>query len=78
MLKSQEGLGLFGLLLVVAIAVTIGWYTYKGMTGAGDAPTCNESFNYCMKTCRRTTTEAPQSQACQEACRRDLEACERK
>ena len=77
MLRRQQGLGLFGLLIIVAIAIAIGWYAYKGITGGGDAPSCRESFNTCMKICRRTTTEAPAAQACQEACQRDLAACER-
>jgi hypothetical protein len=77
-LKAQKGLGLFGLLLVVAIAVAIGWYAYKGITGAGEAPSCRENFSHCMKTCRRTTTEAPAAQACQDGCQRDQAACERK
>jgi hypothetical protein len=74
-IESQRGLGLFGLLIVVAIAAGIGWYAYKGLTGVGEPESCNEAFNYCMKTCRRTSTEAPAEQACQQACQRDLAAC---
>ena len=76
--RLQRGLGLFGILIVLAIAFAIGWYAYKGLTGAGEPESCNEAFNYCMKTCRRTTTEAPAAQACQEACQRDATECERK
>lgn len=75
MLKAQRGLGLFGLLLIVAIAAAIGWYAYKGLTGAGEPESCNEAFNHCMKTCRRTATEAPAEQACQEACKSGQAAC---
>ena len=78
MLKLQRGLGIFGLLVIVAIAATIGWYAYKGMTGAGEPESCNEAFNHCMKTCRRTATEAPAAQVCQEACQSDQAACGRK
>lgn len=78
MRKRQRGLGLFGLLIVVAIAVALGWYAYKGLTGAAEPENCREAFSHCMKTCRRTTTEAPASQACQEGCQRDQAACERK
>ena len=73
--RSQNGLGTFGLLVVLATAVAIGWYAYKGMTGANEPPTCRENFNFCMKACRRTATEAPAAQACQEACQRDQAAC---
>lgn len=78
MRHSQRGLGFFGLLIVLAIAILVGYYAYKGITGAGDAPSCKEAFNECMKICRRTTTEAPAAQACQEACLRDQAACERR
>jgi hypothetical protein len=63
--------------IVLVIAVAIGYYAYKALTGAGEAPSCKEEFNHCMQTCRRTTTEAPAAQACQDACRRHLDACGR-
>jgi len=66
------------ILIVILIAAAIGYYAYKGLTGAGEPESCNEAFNHCMKTCRRTATEAPAAQACQEACRGDQAACERK
>jgi hypothetical protein len=74
---AQQGLGLFGLLIVIAIAVAIGYYAWKGITGGDEAPSCRGAFNTCMKTCRRTTTEAPAALACQQACQRDADACER-
>jgi len=78
MRDSQRGLSSFGVLIILAIFVAAAYYAYKGITGGGDAPTCKEAFNECMKICRRTTTEAPAAQACQEACLRDQAACERK
>jgi hypothetical protein len=77
MKTSQRGLSAFGLLIVVAIAVAAGYYAYQGISGADEAPSCRSAFNSCMKICRRTTTEAPAAQACQEACQRDLDACGR-
>jgi len=76
--RSQRGLSSFGMLVILAIAVAAGYYAYKALTGAGEAPGCKEAFNHCMKTCRRTTTEAPAAQACQDACLRDQAACERR
>ena len=73
----QRGLGLLGALVVIAIAVVAGYYVYKGATGGGEAPTCESTFTACMQICRRTSTEAPAAQACQEACKRDAEACKR-
>jgi hypothetical protein len=78
MRSSQRGLGSFGLLVVLAIAAAAGYYAYKGITGADAPPSCREAFNHCMKTCRRTATEAPAAQACQESCSRDQAACERR
>lgn len=78
MRNPQRGLSAFGVLIVLAIFVAAAYYAYKGITGGGDAPTCKEASNECMKICRRTTTEAPAAQACQEACLRDQAACERK
>lgn len=75
--NSQHGLSSFGMLIILAIAAAAGYYAYKGITGAGDAPSCKESFRACMTTCRRTTTEAPAAQACQQSCQRDADACGR-
>jgi hypothetical protein len=75
-MNSQQGLSSFGLLVVIAIAVAVGYYAYRGISGPDGAPTCRGAFDTCMKICRRTTTEAPAAQACQEACQRDSEACE--
>lgn len=74
---SQRGLSFLGTLIVLSIAVAAGYYAYKGITGAGEPPSCKGSFNACMQKCRRTTTEAPASQACQQACQREADACER-
>jgi len=58
--------------IVLLAVAALGYYVYKMYT----APeTCAEAYSHCIKTCRRTTSEAPQEQACQQACRRDQEAC---
>jgi len=77
MRNSQRGLSSFGILIVLAVAVAAGYYGYKAVSGEGEAPSCKSAFSSCMKLCRRTTTEAPAAQACQEACQRDQAACER-
>jgi len=76
MRARQRGLGWFGFLIVVAIAVAVAYYAYKGIWQADEAqPSCAASRNYCIKTCRRTTTEAPEAQRCQEACQREADTC---
>ncbi|MBI4290883.1 MAG: hypothetical protein HY661_05315 [Betaproteobacteria bacterium] len=77
MRNAQRGLSSFGVLLFVAIAVAAGYYGYQSITGTDEARSCKSSFNSCMQSCRRTSTEAPAAQACQDACTRDRAACER-
>ena len=77
MRASQDGLSAFGMLVVLALAVAAGYYAYKSLSGGDEAPSCRSAFTSCMQKCRRTTTEAPAAQACQEACRRDQDVCER-
>ena len=77
MKASQYGLGLFGMLIVLAIVVAAGYYAYKAVSGSDDAPSCKSSHTACLQKCRRTATEAPAAQACQEDCRREADACER-
>ncbi len=78
MMGSQRGMGFFGALIVLAIAAVAGYYLYKAVVEGDVAPSCKGAFTACMQNCRRTTTEAPAAQACQQACSRDAEACERR
>lgn len=75
--SSQRGLSSFGMLIFIAVAAAAGYYAYKAISGGDEAPTCKSAFTDCMQKCRRTTTEAPAAQACQEACQRDADACGR-
>ena len=77
MVGSQRGLGTFGMLVLISILAAMGYYAYKSISGSGEAPSCGGAYNYCMKVCGGTTTEAPAAQACQEACARDQATCER-
>ena len=55
-----------------------GYYIYKYVIepDSVSAVSCKSQLNSCMVSCRKTTTEAPQAQACQESCQRDAAACE--
>lgn len=75
---SQRGLGLFGALIIVALAIVALYYVYKGVTGEDEAPSCRGAHTSCLQTCRRTRTDAADWQRCQEACQRDFDACERR
>ena len=74
-LQRQVG-GAFGtLVLLIAIGVA-GYYAYRYLMEAEEAPSCKARLNRCVATCRRTNTEAPPLQACQEGCQREAQACE--
>lgn len=76
MARSQRGLGSFGVLVVLAIAIAGGYYAYQAIWSE-PAPSCGGAFTACMQKCRRTTTENAAAQACQQACQGDQAACER-
>lgn len=76
MVKSQRGLSLFGMLIIVALAGLAMYYAYLGVTGEDSTPSCRSISTDCQKNCRRTRTEAPDLQRCQEACQRDADECE--
>lgn len=71
----QRGLGSFGLLVILAIAIAGGYYAYKAIW-SDEAPSCRSAFTACLQKCRRTTTENATAQACQAACRGERNACE--
>ena len=75
---SQQGLGLFGALIILAVAAVVLYYAYKGVTGEDEAPSCRGAYTDCLKNCRRTRTEAPDLQKCQEACQHDADECGRR
>ncbi|HEY7747636.1 MAG TPA: hypothetical protein VH933_03070 [Aestuariivirgaceae bacterium] len=75
---SQRGLSLFGVLVIVAIAVVVLYYAYKGVTGYDEEPTCRSVFTSCQQNCRRTRTDAAALQSCQDFCQREGDNCERR
>jgi uncharacterized membrane protein YebE (DUF533 family) len=70
--------GAFGTLVLLAAIGAIGYYAYKYYFEAEEAPSCRAQLNRCITACRKTTSEAPEAQACQESCQRDADACDRK
>lgn len=79
MRRPQRGLGTFGTLVVLAILIAGGYYLYKNVLMAPDAPpSCKAALNSCIANCRKTNTEAPEVQACQTKCQQESDACEQK
>jgi len=80
MLHPQRGLSFVGMLIILAIAAAAGYYLYKAISEVDEGPGCKDAYTSCMKHCRRSTTEtaaAQTAQTCQQACQRDLDACDR-
>ena len=78
MMKRQRGLGAFGTGVVLVLFVVGGYYAYKYVMEPEtvSAPSCKAQLNSCMTNCRKTTTEAPQAQACQQECSAKAASCE--
>ena len=62
---------------MLLLFVVGGYYLYKYVVepDAVAAASCKSQLNSCMASCRKTTSEAPQAQACQEECNRKAAAC---
>jgi uncharacterized protein HemX len=71
----QRGGALSTLVILIALGVA-GYYAYQYiMVEPEQAPSCKAQLNRCLASCRKTSTEAPQMQACQEDCKAKAEAC---
>jgi len=77
MRRSQRGLSLLGVLVILALAAGAGYYLYKAISEVDEGPGCKDAHTSCMRYCRRTTTETASAQTCQQACQRDFDACDR-
>jgi len=75
MRKQQQG-GALGTLIILALLAGGIYYAYTQFVAAGsEPPSCKAKLNACSMSCRRTATEAPAMQSCQEACQREAAAC---
>lgn len=63
--------------MVLVLFVVGGYYAYKYVVEPDTAAAvgCKSQHNNCMVNCRKSTSEAPQAQACQEECNRKAAAC---
>jgi hypothetical protein len=74
-MRSLQRGGAFGTFIIVLLLVAAGYYAYTQYMAPTSPPTCQAQLQSCLTKCRKTTTEAPQTQACQDACQRDAAAC---
>jgi hypothetical protein len=75
MKKTQLG-GALGTLIILALLVGGIYYAYTEFVAAPQEPrSCKAKLNACSTSCRRTATEAPAMQACQESCQREAASC---
>ena len=76
MRKRQQG-GVLGTLIILALlAGGIYWAYTEFFSTAPKAPlSCKAQLNSCSSACRKTSTEAPAMQECQEACQRKAAGC---
>jgi hypothetical protein len=62
-------------LILIALLAAGGYYGYTLFIAPSEPPSCKATLNSCMAQCRKTETEAPPLQACQESCQREAAAC---
>jgi len=76
-MRAQQRGGALGTPIVVALLVAAGYYAYTEFlsTSPKAPPSCKAQLNACTTNCRKTATEAPAMQECQEACQRNAAAC---
>ncbi|HUQ77158.1 MAG TPA: hypothetical protein VM183_20735 [Burkholderiales bacterium] len=74
MRKAQRG-GAVGASVIIGALAVAGYYAYTQFTAPKVPPSCSAQLNSCVTNCRKTNTEAPALQTCQEACQRDAAAC---
>ena len=77
MKNKQLGLGAFGTGIVLVLFAVGGYYAYKYVMEPETiaAPSCHAQLNSCLSNCRKTKTEAPEMQACQERCNATAASC---
>ena len=71
---KQSG-GAFGTMVILVLLAVGGYYAYTEIIAPTAPPSCKEMRNSCIAKCRRSSTEAPALQACQDSCERDAAAC---
>ena len=72
--RRQVG-GTLGTIVILAVIGVLGYYGWKALTEDETKPTCGAEQSSCLARCRKTATEAPAVQACQEECARRFAAC---
>ena len=63
------------MLVILAVVAIAGYYVWKGVSGEDAPQSCGAVQNACIANCRKTATEAPAMQDCQDECRRNFAAC---
>jgi hypothetical protein len=74
-MRKQQAGGALGTIIVIALLAAAGYYAYTLFVAPSEPPSCKATLNSCISQCRKTSTEAPALQACQESCQRDAAAC---
>jgi hypothetical protein len=74
-MKRHQAGGAIGTIILIALLAAGGYYAYTLFIAPSEPPSCKAILNSCIAQCRKSNTEAPALQACQESCQRDAAAC---
>lgn len=72
--RTQLG-GALGTIVLLVVIGFVGYWVYNHVLFSDAPPSCKEQLNDCLRICRRTTSEAPDYQACEQRCNQQAEAC---
>jgi hypothetical protein len=76
MRSTQNGVGWFGSLIVLALTAVAGYYLYQEFVVGEEAPSCAALHQDCLKGCRRSATDNESMQACLKSCENEAQTCE--
>lgn len=76
MRRTQNGLGWFGSLIVLALTAGAGYYLYQLFVVGEAAPSCAALYQDCLTGCRRGATDNESMQACLKTCENEAQTCE--
>jgi hypothetical protein len=76
--RAQQGMNLFGALVVLALAAAGAYYVYQRFNVQEELPSCAALLEGCVQHCSRTATDDDAAEACKRKCEADGKSCEAK
>jgi hypothetical protein len=72
---AQRG-GALGTIVLLVVIAFVGYWVWNHVLFSDEPRSCKAALNACSTSCRKTTSEVPEYQACMKKCQQQAEACE--